>query len=575
MINVKTDKKANIWLWHSSFIFTFIIAILWALQVTTGLNNEGQRNIVPISTVWGLHASFGITLIALIALFEPIKNLLSKKEKIIGLLLAILGYAACGLAPQTNRIFYDEHIYMQIGQTIAHTGRAEYARQANAENEEFTINASFVNKQPNGHPYLLSWAYKIGGVSENTAHTTTRILIGLATATIYFSLIIIFTTLPKYTPIAAALGFIFTPLVLWWGHTVAVEPSAVATTTACFFAMCLHSRLSTPTTGLLLAATASLAGYFRPESLLVYPVAASILWATNRQTLKNLITWTALAFSFALLTPNLLHLWSVRTEDWGATNGCRFDFSFLAKNLASNGGYFFQQSWYPLTGTILALLGIGWLLKQNKWLGFSLLLWFFLSWGIFILFYAGGYHYGASSRYALISALPVALFVGIGASTLFLNIKKYKLILATTMVIIGLNWIDALKFVPTIGREAKEARADVNFVRKIEKTLPQGSLIISMNTCIWNLLGRNSAQLDTVDEQIHKDLNNLIKEYPGGIYLHWDYWMNAEPDFAKTGNKLIEDTQATELINEQVETKHLKLYRIDTAYALKISNLNK
>ncbi len=37
----------------------------------------------------------------------------------------------------------------------------------------------------------------------------------------------------------------------------------------------------------------------------------------------------------------------------------------------------------------------------------------------FVLFYAGGYHYGASSRYAVVSCAPIAVAMGIGAASLW------------------------------------------------------------------------------------------------------------------------------------------------------------
>jgi len=73
---------------------------------------------------------------------------------------------------------------------------------------------------------------------------------------------------------------------------------------------------------------------------------------------------------------------------------------------------------------MLACAGIGWLMLANRKIGWAAMLWFGLSWGIFVLFYAGGYYYGASSRYAVVSAAPVALLMGIGASALFALLRR-------------------------------------------------------------------------------------------------------------------------------------------------------
>jgi MFS family permease len=549
--------------------------VFFAQRVISEQTGDEHRSVVPVSTVWGLHACVVVGLAAFAGLALVLGQLLGRKRLLTGLGLAILGYAACGLAPLTNRIFYDEHIYMQIAQTIAHTGRAEYANYARVEYGDFSVIGAWVNKQPNGHPYLLSWMYRVWGASEAVAFTTVRVVTALAVALLYFALALAPWPLPRGAPIAAALCFAFTPLILWWGHTAAVEPTAAATVIAAFFAASLHARLrdpasgeSSPYTAALLAATAAFAVYFRPESLMVFPVVAVMLWAADRRFLEDRTTWAAFALSIALATPNLLHLWSVRTEKWGATDGRRFDVAFLAKNLHSNAGYFIQGKWFPVVGTILALIGVGWLAFRNRRFGLGVVLWFAISWGIFVVFYAGGYYYGASSRYAVISAAPVALMMGIGASALFAPLRRQPLAWGGIGAVILMNWVTGLHFVPTLGRESNEARADVDFAREAAPKLPTGTLVISTDPCIWNLLGRNSTQLFSIENVVRTDLRELCRQYPGGIYLHWDYWMNTEPEHANVWRQLVLDTHATVFARHNAEAVKLALFRLDTPYAL-------
>ncbi len=574
----RDNRAAPRWLrplWYGFCLAALGAMVFWAQRVVAEHSTTEQRAMVPVSTVWGMHACVGLGLAAFAGLVAPLIRLLGRRRLLTGLGLAVLCFCACGLAPQTNRIFYDEHIYMQIGQTIAHTGRAEYANYAQVEYGDFTMYDGWVNKQPNGHPYLLSWMYRLFGASEPVSFATIRVVTGLTAAVLYFALVLAPWTLPTGTPIAAALCFSFTPLVLWWGRTTAVEPTAAAATAIAFFAVCVHARWrdsdtgeGSPLTALLLATAAAFAAYFRPESLLIFPVAASLLLAADRRFLEDRTTWAALGLSLALITPHLLHLWSVRTEDWGATNGQRFGLAFLAKNLESNAGYFVQGKWFPLAGTLLALAGLAWLAILNRKLGWGAVLWFILSWGIFVLFYAGGYYYGASSRYAVVSAAPVALLMGIGAAASWAMLRRRPFLLGAVGAAIVMNWICAMHFVPTLGRESNQARADISFAREAAAMLPTGSLVISTDPCVWNMLGRNAAQFYSVENMVRTEMREMVRQYPGGIYLHWDYWVNCEDRFAKPWRQLILDTHAVPIVRRNAEAVKFALFRLDTPYAL-------
>lgn len=563
------------WYWFCGLVLA--ATAFWAYRVVMDLSMEEQRALVPVSTVWGMHACLVVGLSGLGCLLVPLGRWFGRRHLLTALGLATVGFSACGLAPLTNRIYYDEHIYMQIGQTITHTGRAEYSNYARAEYGEFTSFSAAPNKQPNGHPYWLSWVYRIAGVSEEVSHTAVRVLTGLTAGLLYLALVLAPWSLPPGTPVAVALAFAFTPVVLWWGRTVAVEPPAAASVVVAFFAVCLHARWRNQVTGdgaiasaAILAASAAFAAYFRPESLLVFPVVASLLLASDRRFLVDRTTWAALGLSLALLLPTLLHLWSMRTEKWGATDGRRFDLSFLDKNLRSNVGYFVSQEWFPVAGTALALTGVGWLAWRNRRIGLGLGLWFATSWGIFVLFYAGGYYYGASSRYSVVSAAPVALFVGIGAAAAFGWLRRRPALLSSVATLAGLNWAATMHFVPAVSREANQARADVSFVHEVAAELPAGSLIISTDPCIWNVCGRNAAQLSSVEGMLRTEMRELAHQYPGGIYLHWDYWMHAEQSFAQIWRDLVIDTRATMVNSRTAEDVKLALFRLDTPYACEV-----
>jgi len=546
---------------------------IWALRVAS-LENEAQRLLVPESTMWGMHACFVVIAAGLAASARPLYQLLGRRRALTALGIAVGGHFVCYLAPQTNRIFFDEHIYMQIGQTIAHTGRAEGANYARVEYGKFEMYDAWVNKQPNGLPYLLSWIYRLVGVSDSSSHFLNRALTGLTAAAIYLSLALAPWALPAGAALAAALLFLFTPLIPWWGHTVAVEPASAASVAFAFLAACAHARLrdrnsaqGLPTTALLLAGATGFAVYFRPESMLVFPLVALVLWSTDDRFIEDLSAWAALALSIALAAPNTMHLWSMRTESWGATDGRRFDLDFVQENFKSNGGYFIDGEWFPFAGTVLAVLGLVWLLRRNRTALVAIGLWFAMAWGIFVLYYAGGYHYGASSRYGLISCAPVALFMGIGAAALFRRLRTRPAWLGALAAAGLINWVAAMDYVPTLTREAIEAQDDSDFVKAMAKILPSGALVISPDPCMWNLQGINSSQYFVLENMLHTEMRELASQYPGGIYQHWSFWHNAEPEMARYTAEYLAQVDAVPFHRVTSQAFKLGLYRLDTPTA--------
>jgi hypothetical protein len=558
-------------LWLTVALCALAATAFWAFKVATERTIDEQHNMAPVSTVWGMHACLVAAIAGLGGIAVPLAKILGRRRGLTALALMVAGYLACDLAPLTTRIFFDEHLYCQIGQTIAHTGRAEGANYARVEYGKFEMYNPWVNKQPNGLPYLLSWIYRLVGVSDGASHFLNPALVGLMAAALYIGLALVPWALPPGAGLAAAILFIFTPLVPWWGHTVAVEPGAAATAVFAFLAACAHARLrdkdtaqGLPASGLLLAGATAFAVYFRPESLLVFPMVAAVLWSTDDRFIEDVSAWGALALAAALAAPNLLQLWSVRTEDWGARDGRRFGFDFIGKNFSNNAGYFVDSKWFPVAGTVLALAGAFWLLRRNRTAGVALGVWFALSWGVFIFFYAGGYFYGASSRYAVVSCAPVAVFMGIGLAGLGGGFRRVPVLLCGLAAAGTINWVAAMHYVPTLSREASEAVADAKFVAQVARTLPEGSLVISHDPCMWLLQGINSSQFFTIDHMVHHEMRELANQYPGGIFVHWGFWHNAEPDRAADTAKLLVETDAREVTRMQCQAYKLAMFRIDT-----------
>ena len=84
---------------------------------------------------------------------------------------------------------------------------------------------------------------------------------------------------------------------------------------------------------------------------------------------------------------------------------------------------------------------------------------------------------------------------------------------------------------------------------------------------MWLLQGINSSQFFSLDHMVHEQLRELANQYPGGIFVHWGFWHNAEPDRAELTAKLLVETNAREVTRQQCQAYKLALFRIDTQEA--------
>jgi hypothetical protein len=154
--------------------------------------------------------------------------------------------------------------------------------------------------------------------------------------------------------------------------------------------------------------------------------------------------------------------------------------------------------------------------------------------------------------------------MGIGAAALYGRLRRAP-VLCWGLAAGGLvNWVAGMHYVPTLSREAIEAVADVDFVARVSRTLPQGSVVISPDPCMWLLQGVNSSQFFLLDQMVHTQLRELASQYPGGVYVHWSFWHNAEPASAVITAKLLAETNATVFARAQSQAFKLALFRIDT-----------
>jgi len=540
--------------------------VAWLVRTPIG----NLRELLRQWQFWSLEAT-AFVLIGLSSAVLPkfIGSLrLERRDLLLPLAASVLACVLAGLvAPRTNRIYYDEHIYQGIGQNLSDLRLAQMCNDGTVEYGVLQCWRGEYNKEPYGYPYLLSLVYRLTGVHEQTAFKVNVAAVGLL-VWIVFLLTTALTERPEAGGAAALIAALI-PEQLRWSHSAAAEPSAAL---ACAFAVLTAAAFvrlrSTP--ALLWAVVAgAFAVQFRPEAVLVAPVIVLVIAVFAPAEFRQPRFWWAGAIALVLLTVHLGHLAAVRNEGWGS-GGPKFSLDYLRGNLSSNGWFYLTDARFPVVYSILA--GAAWLNRRMRRPVLIATAYFLLFWGIFLVFYAGSYNYGADDRFSLMTYPPLAVLAGIGAFELTEWFERTGWLPVAAkhaaLAIIGLQFLWYLPFIRSTGEEAWGARADVEFARVVARDLPRNSFVLTHNPAMFHLWGISAGQASIASSEAGYAANVLAPRYAGGVYFHWNFWCNVADPLQQSFCTGILQRFPHTLVREQRERNYrYALYRLDLAPA--------
>jgi 4-amino-4-deoxy-L-arabinose transferase-like glycosyltransferase len=476
--------------------------------------------------------------------------------------------ACCGLcltltavvAPRTSRIFFDEQIYQSIGRSLADTRVAEMCNDGAVEYGRLQCWSGEYNKQPYAYPYLLSLAYRVTGSRPSVAHVVNN----LAATGLVFVVFLLAALLfqDRRAAIGAALVMALVPMQLVWSNTAASEPTAaLACALAVLAAMEFVRTRSTPAFIWTLSTTI-FAASFRPECVLVAPLVLGLLGVKSRSEFARPRFWWWTAAAVGTGWNVLAHAVAVRNESWGAV-GERMALSHVGRNIATNGWFYFWDERFPAGFTLLALVGLA--LRFRSGAGW-LLAYFGLFWGVFLLFYAGSYDYGADVRYSLMTYAPLAALAGVGLAAIVermgrvVGASRALPVIAAVVLFYGSSYFPLVR---SVGEEAWAARADVAFVDRVIPTLPQNSVVLSHTPSVFLVRGVNAAQTSIAQTNEPRVAHEFFDRYAGGVYLHWNFWCNvADPSQQAFCNDALKRFEHTLIVEERVRNYRFGLYKL-------------
>lgn len=473
--------------------------------------------------------------------FRDVFHKINNRTGIFLVVLVLCGiFLAMFAAPREHRIYYDEDIYMNVGQNIACLHKAGMCNEGEQRYGEYFCNRLEYNKDPNGWPFLLSLLMRVAGTSHLPCFMLTNVIFGLSIGVVFLIGFILFSD--TWAGLFSALIFALIPEAIRWSNTTAAEPATALFSGMAVLFVVWFARNRGNGVLFLSAVTLPLAFQFRPESVLVVIPAGLALLLLSPKAIPEKRIWLAILLTLILSVPHFVHLLSVKGGSWGAPSGVKFSSAFFVPNFKTNALFYVKNTGFPILFTLLSFIG---LIIPKTCAGKSagqgtfyfalrekliLISWFLVFWGIFLFFYAGSYHYGADIRFSLLSFMPIALLAGFGC----LSISRWayrasgfthaRFALAAGIIFVFVSFLPNIR---AVGQEAWGARADHRFAQIMAESLPPDSIVLAHNPSMFLLWGISAAQASiALDDPGF--VGHIFKRYSGGVYFHHNFWCNVD-----------------------------------------------
>ncbi len=511
-----------------------------------------MNEFMPIYYVYLLELNFFLLVIALILNIKNIAELFSEIKKKSLIFLVCISSAGmlmtAFIAPRIHRIYYDEDIYNNIGQCIAHHKKAVICNEGYYENNDLKIIEAEYNKQPPAFPYLISVIFRLFGVNELFVFILNNLTYGLMAAVVFLIVYLLFNDV--FAALAASLCYILIPVNLHWFNTCAAEPTTSFFAGFTILTSLIYIKNKKPVSLFLFVCTAAFSFSFRPESFLIAMIIGLIFLLKDLNILQRK-EFYLFAFLFIVLSYGIvLHTNFVKHQNWGA-EGSKFSLDYFSENFRINSIYYLNNKTFPLLFSILAIIGLFcYRFKKTLKEKIILLSWFLVFWGIFLFFYAGSYEFGQDIRFSLLSYAPLAMFAGIGISAIKSILeRRVKPIALILILLIVFNFTWFLPFVRAEGDEAWEARTGHKYAVEFAGLMPKNSIILTHTPTVF-LLHKKSAAQAYIETNKPGTIETYMQQFRGGVFVDFNYWSNVEDPIQRGFTEYILKSYTYEVIRE-------------------------
>lgn len=488
---------------------------------------------------------------------NPFKNISKKTWFILIFILLLSLLLRTGVAPIGHRIYYDEDIYLNIGQNILQENKAILCNYG-VEDKCFEW---IMNKQPHAFPFLISLLFRIFGVSESVGFGIS-IFSGVMSSFLIF-LIAYLLTKKEEIGLFSSLLFALIPVHIRWSATSAVEPTTVFFILFVFFSLLIYLKNKKIPNLIFSIASLAFAVQFRPEILLIVPLSLLLIIFKDKNPLKTFNSKKFLLgvlLFLVLIVPHTLQLGVFSESSWGS-EGKKFSFGHAQENIKPNSTFYFDNQRFPVLFTIFFLIGTLYSLKKIPKNGIFLLLWFLFFFLIYVFFYAGSYNYGVDVRFSLLTYAPLVILAGYGIFALRkIILGNRKIIFTGLVMLIFIQFSLFIPFISKFGEEGWDAREVHDFAIKEIKTFDEDCYVLSHVPSMFLVNGVNSLQ--SWNAKTNKKRMKDIFSKTDCVLFYKGYWCQVEPYKSEICDYILENYETEVYSEKTARSKEFVFYRI-------------
>ncbi|MGC8669996.1 MAG: ArnT family glycosyltransferase [Candidatus Micrarchaeia archaeon] len=493
--------------------------------------------------------------------------------KYLILIIAVFLFMELAFVAPTHLLYNDEYIYLSVTKMMLSQHLAAVCSFSNASTC-VPGTAGFIH-QPLGWSFLLAIPSSVFGVNFSVAYNMELLFSVLSIAFLFFAVYILLRD--QRVAVLSSAILAFTPLFMSYSRSSLLDTPAVTLLLLSIFLIAAYMKRKSTIVGISAAFAVAYMLSIKVDMIFALAIILLLLLLDRdrfegksaRKDLKRFMVIVAIAI--LVILPALLYIYAASEVSFGAAPGQPdFSFSYLENYSTGNLLFWFGAddvvkavpfnycyfSEFPLTYTLLAIVGAFFLLKHKKYREFLLLLlWFIVVFIFYSSYYAGGVNYGSGDdvRY-FTSAFPViAILAAYGFITIFnfldarlrarnrvktlvpRSSRNYALI--TVMLVIlfaesAFMFVTIVMMPPSHIYPFAAERYDENFIMQNYQKIPSNCFVLTFKPPLWYILGRGNIYASWANlSEYNSELMNMSKGC-----LYFDYSISCYINFTGPPN---------------------------------------